>query len=272
MTAQPIPAPRALSIARRMAAVVTTGPSARSPSINTVAAVSFSTRIFGRGFMSPLPSSSRYHGIRRTPWESTPRRFAHTRTSASRAASSDGTPAAMNTLWVNSRRSAAGIRISSATSAAASGGRGAGIEKPRELRAERKDAKASTGVEEEDPPAKESGRPARGVLQRKESLRRVHGVQEEPLARPPTDDCELLGPLPCPPVALIPGEKPDRVSLDVHVRADAGRGLPDRLPDGGPDRLAIELDRHAPDLGAEPVEGLPEIESRERPTAPRRDH
>src|SRR5262245_41099544 len=182
MTAKPIPATRALSIARLMAAFVTTGPSARSPSINTVAAVSFSTRIFGRGFMSPRPSNSRYHGIRRTPWESTPRRFAHTSTSASRAASSDGTPAAMNTPFVKSRRSAAGIRVSAAMGAPVSGGWRAGIEESRQRRAEWEDAEATAGVKEEDPTPQEPRHPARGVLKRQEGLRRVHRVEQEPVA------------------------------------------------------------------------------------------
>ena len=128
MTAQPIPAVRALSIARRIAIVVTRWPSARSPSMSAVAAVSRSTRIFGRAFMSPLASRSTYQGIRRTPWESTPRRFAQTSTSASSAASSGRHPAATKTPLVNSWSSAAGIRISSAMDRIASGGRGAGIE------------------------------------------------------------------------------------------------------------------------------------------------
>src|SRR5262245_39369113 len=63
--------------------------------------------------MSPLSASSTYHGIRRTPWESTPRRFAHTSTSASMVASSDGIPTRMNTSRVNASSAAASTRISS---------------------------------------------------------------------------------------------------------------------------------------------------------------
>src|SRR5262249_52942737 len=209
--------------------------------------------IFGRGFMSPRPSNSRYHGIRRTPWESTPRRFAHTSTSASRAASSDGTPAAMNTPFVKSRRSAAGIRVSSAMGAPRSGGGGggvrAGMEESRRRRAEGEAAEATAGVKEEDPTPQEPRHPARGVLERQEGLRRVHRVEQEPVAGGARDDRQLRGPDARPSITLVPVEESNRAPLDVHVCANPRRGLPHGLPDGGPNGLGVELDRHAPDLG-----------------------
>src|SRR5262249_5473717 len=52
-----------------------------------------------------LSVSSTYQGMRSTPCESTPRRFAHTRTSASMAAASGGRPRRSNTLAVKAVRS-----------------------------------------------------------------------------------------------------------------------------------------------------------------------
>src|SRR5207245_1199645 len=60
---------------------------------------------------SPLSTMATYDGMRRTPWESTPRRLAQTRTSASSAASSEGNPTLMKMFLAKSWSSAAAIRI-----------------------------------------------------------------------------------------------------------------------------------------------------------------
>ena len=52
-----MPAARALAMTRSIACTVTTGPNAWSASISTVAAVSRSTVMRGRGFMEPLSTA-----------------------------------------------------------------------------------------------------------------------------------------------------------------------------------------------------------------------
>ncbi len=107
-----MPTARAFWITRFIAMVVTTGPKARSASRSKVAGVSVITWMLGRVFMRPLSTSSAYQGIRSTPWESTPRRFAQTRTSADTSASSGLHPTLTNTSFVNAFNACQSTRTS----------------------------------------------------------------------------------------------------------------------------------------------------------------
>ena len=82
MSAHPIPVALAFSITARVARTVGTGPSPRSASMYSTAGDSLRIRTSGRGFIQPFSMKSRYCGIRCTPCESTPLKFAQMRTSA----------------------------------------------------------------------------------------------------------------------------------------------------------------------------------------------
>jgi hypothetical protein len=91
----------AISIARRP----TTWPKPPPPSSRTSAGVSAVTVTGDRGSTSFFLTDSQYWGMRITPWESWPRRFARTSSAAIHAASGSGAPIAvkMRVAFASSR-------------------------------------------------------------------------------------------------------------------------------------------------------------------------
>ena len=112
----PIPASPALRTAARVAVVIAIGPAARSASKSTEATVSVWTAIVGTRFKSPSSINRTYIGIRAIPWESTPRRLAHTSTSATVAACTSDMPARWKTSRVK-RVSASAVAMVAAVGA-----------------------------------------------------------------------------------------------------------------------------------------------------------
>jgi len=97
---------RARAIASVIAIAIATAPGARSASKRAIAPARFSTRILGVGLIAFVPNRSMYPGMRKTPCESTPRRFAHTSDFAHSSAMAGATPAATNSAPAKRWRSA----------------------------------------------------------------------------------------------------------------------------------------------------------------------
>src|SRR3954454_453213 len=106
----PTPWVRARPTAVLWARSVSTCPMPSRPSSRTSGPVSESTAGSVRADMAPDRSRATYQGSRSTPWDWWPHRSACTRLSATRAASSSGTPAATSTLVLKLRNDPADRR------------------------------------------------------------------------------------------------------------------------------------------------------------------